>query len=530
MLKQKHWIEVIVAKTGCTKKDAKMFYDCVFDYMREQISPEELIKISGFGVLKLRKTAAKEQINLVTGKAEIVPEHYVVTFRPYFEIDPKPEAIEVEDEDLVVEETPVVEESPVAEEEVVEEVEVEAEEEAEEEAEGSEESEETEKEAPEAKPAPDFVGVIAFDNNPESVKELIERFNKQSAAFFAKHEQLVNDHKKLIDDYNTLKGRYEKLTKDYNNLKILADNRGDQLKVITGQRDYMAETLASIAKKAGIGVGYDNPQYYKDPSKSSDRIDKVSKTTLALLDNRAKMINEIVIIARDNGEKIDSALIASRPDQGLAPLRKVISKQREARKAYFGALSTIGGKLAVKFTDNQSAAYTNPQGVVNAVNNKINEARNLQNELKKAGERQRAADAKIRQLQQRIAKLEADAREFAKANKLEATGGDIEIKNWARGSVDARMATIGTVTKVSKDYGYIVIDFGTETTVIQTIGKKQIPVNPDLQSGLKFNVVRGEKFVAAVTLRIVDKKESTADIPPSKASDIQVGDKVVFAK
>ena len=132
MLKQKEWIEVIVAKTGCTKKDAKMFYDCVFDYMREQISPEELIKISGFGVLKLRKTAAKEQINLVTGRPEIVPEHYVITFRPYFEIDPKPEAIEVEDEDLVVEEAPVVEETPVVEEEVVEEVEAEEEVETEE--------------------------------------------------------------------------------------------------------------------------------------------------------------------------------------------------------------------------------------------------------------------------------------------------------------------------------------------------------------------------------------------------------------
>ena len=103
MLKQKEWIDVIVAKTGCTKKEAKVFYDCVFDYMREQISPEEVIKISGFGVLKLRKTAAKEQINLVTGKAEIVPEHNVVTFKPYFEIDPKPEAIDVED-DYVTEE------------------------------------------------------------------------------------------------------------------------------------------------------------------------------------------------------------------------------------------------------------------------------------------------------------------------------------------------------------------------------------------------------------------------------------------
>ena len=155
MLKQKEWIEVIVAKTGCTKKDAKMFYDCVFDYMREQISPEELIKISGFGVLKLRKTAAKEQINLVTGRPEIVPEHYVITFRPYFEIDPKPEAIEVEDEDLVVEEAPVVEETPVVEEEVETE-EVEAEEEVETEEVEAEEApvEEEVEEAPVAEEAP----------------------------------------------------------------------------------------------------------------------------------------------------------------------------------------------------------------------------------------------------------------------------------------------------------------------------------------------------------------------------------------
>lgn len=107
MLKQKEWIDVIVAKTGCSKKDAKIFYDCVFDYIREQISPEEVVKIAGFGVFKLRKTAAKEQINLVTGQAEIVPEHNVVTFKPYFEIDPKPESIEVEDDDVVIDNTPV---------------------------------------------------------------------------------------------------------------------------------------------------------------------------------------------------------------------------------------------------------------------------------------------------------------------------------------------------------------------------------------------------------------------------------------
>ena len=124
MLKQKEWIDVIVAKTGCSRKEAKIFYDCTFDYMREQISVDEPIKISGFGVLKLRKTAAKEQINLITH---------------HFEIDPKPEPIDVEmaeeeeivptveevTEETVTEETAteeVVDETPVAEEEPVEEV------------------------------------------------------------------------------------------------------------------------------------------------------------------------------------------------------------------------------------------------------------------------------------------------------------------------------------------------------------------------------------------------------------------------
>ena len=129
MLKQKEWIDVIVTKTGCTKKDAKLIFDCVFDYIREQISEEEPIKIQGFGVFKLRKTAAKEQINLITGQPEIVPEHGVVTFKPQFEIDPKPEAIEVEDEEVIEEVVETVVEPVHAEEEVVEEVQEEVKEE-----------------------------------------------------------------------------------------------------------------------------------------------------------------------------------------------------------------------------------------------------------------------------------------------------------------------------------------------------------------------------------------------------------------
>ena len=99
MLKQKEWIDIIVAKTNCSKKEAKLYYDAVFAGIKEGLIANETIKIAGLGIFKLRKTAAKEQINLVTKQAEIVPEHNVITFKPYFEVDPKPEAIEIESDE-----------------------------------------------------------------------------------------------------------------------------------------------------------------------------------------------------------------------------------------------------------------------------------------------------------------------------------------------------------------------------------------------------------------------------------------------
>jgi len=100
MLKQKDWVNILSEKVGCSKKEAKEYYDFIFDSLKNTISLEESIKLSGFGVLKLRKTKDKEQINLVTGQVELVPEHNVITFKPYFEIEPKPKAIEVEDENV----------------------------------------------------------------------------------------------------------------------------------------------------------------------------------------------------------------------------------------------------------------------------------------------------------------------------------------------------------------------------------------------------------------------------------------------
>ncbi len=405
-------------------------------------------------------------------------------------------------------------------------------------AEASEEKAETAGEVAEnAADAPESIKAIAFDNDPAGVEKQIAAFNEQSDKFFEKYDTMKSDlenlrrkHAKLEADYKTMTAERDSLKKDKANLETLNNTLNKNLKVVTGQRDYMAKVFSTFATATGADANYRNPNHYKDVQKSSDRIDFIHKKVDAIIKNRTAMIQALVEVAKANGENIDGNKLLTDPKKGLEPLRLVVNKQRSGRVAYGNALSSIASSLGVTFKDNIQNAHINPQVVINAVSGKNREAANLKNALIQAGKEKQKAETTIQQQKNRIAKLEADAREFAKANKLEVSGGDIEIKNWPRGSVEARQATVGTVTKVSNDYGYVVIDFGTETTVVQEIGKKRIPVNPDLQSGLKFNVVRNGKFVAAITLRIVDKKESTADIPPSKAGAIQVGDKVVFAK
>lgn len=190
MLKQKEWIDIIVAKTNCSKKEAKVFYDAVFSGIKEGLVANETIKIAGLGIFKLRKTAAKEQINLVTGKAEIVPEHNVITFKPYFEIDPKPEAIEIESDvtEAISLDTPAIEDETIdedaTEDEVNEEEAVEeevAEEEVEEEK-TEEEAETTEEKAEEVKSPLDEVmdnDLVWVYNNQNCTTENVIHLLKQ---------------------------------------------------------------------------------------------------------------------------------------------------------------------------------------------------------------------------------------------------------------------------------------------------------------------------------------------------------------
>ena len=100
MLTQKEWLDILIAKTGCSKKEAKTVLSCSFEYIKELLNEDNPIRIQNFGVFKIKKVAAREIMNLQTKKMEIIPEHNAVIFKPSFNIDYKPDIVEIEDEEL----------------------------------------------------------------------------------------------------------------------------------------------------------------------------------------------------------------------------------------------------------------------------------------------------------------------------------------------------------------------------------------------------------------------------------------------
>ena len=100
MLTQKEWLDILMAKTGCSKKEAKTVLSCSFEYIKELLNEDNPIRIQNFGVFKIKKVAAREIMNLQTKKMEIIPEHNAVIFKPSFNIDYKPDIVEIEDEEL----------------------------------------------------------------------------------------------------------------------------------------------------------------------------------------------------------------------------------------------------------------------------------------------------------------------------------------------------------------------------------------------------------------------------------------------
>jgi hypothetical protein len=360
----------------------------------------------------------------------------------------------------------------------------------------------------------DTVGEIKFASRLTTEVLSHEKYEKET--FARSVGELLNQSKAFVK-------QYQDLTEKYNDMVALQAKTQAELDKVIGQRKNMASAFVAIGKKLGMNVG--SEAQFNDPATYAAQVNGVRNMIFRMVDARNNMISELNAIIAADKKTIDArALAAGNVKGALAPLRTVLNTHKSARNNYAHSLKMIAGTLKVNFSDNGSPATTVTDGVRKAVST----IASLEQQLGNARRDIASLKTTIGKRDAEISRLNGLISDYKRVLDIDPTAADPVI--WKRGSAEARSAVVGTVVEVSEEFGYIVINIGTETTVVQKVGNKTHTLNVDLENGLNFNVVRDEKFIAAITLNNVSSKESTANIPVDKVGQIKVGDQVVFKK
>jgi len=74
-------IDMVAEDVGCTKRDAKIVVECVFDSIAKVMEKGEAVRLVGFGTFGIRERAARTARNPRTGENISVPAMNVPFFK-----------------------------------------------------------------------------------------------------------------------------------------------------------------------------------------------------------------------------------------------------------------------------------------------------------------------------------------------------------------------------------------------------------------------------------------------------------------
>ena len=74
-------IDMVAEDVGCTKRDAKIVVECVFDSIAKAMEKGEPVRLVGFGTFGIRERAARTARNPRTGENISVPAMNVPFFK-----------------------------------------------------------------------------------------------------------------------------------------------------------------------------------------------------------------------------------------------------------------------------------------------------------------------------------------------------------------------------------------------------------------------------------------------------------------
>ena len=82
VIRKNELADILVEKTGSTKKEAKEFINVLIETITEQLASGDKVKLIGFGTFLTKKRETKQGRNPVTGETINIPASIMPVFKP----------------------------------------------------------------------------------------------------------------------------------------------------------------------------------------------------------------------------------------------------------------------------------------------------------------------------------------------------------------------------------------------------------------------------------------------------------------
>ena len=232
---------------------------------------------------------------------------------------------------------------------------------------------------------------------------------------------------------------------------------------------------------------------------------------------------------------VDVRALKDGKGNALDNVEKSLKADRDRRGKYENALRSIAGKVGRdrldtnKYANSVNTIVNNVEKLRTLQQKTAADLRNTQNKLRSTENDLKKKNAQVASQSSIIKNRDSQIKDLKRALGL---APNAEVRIWKDGSAEARKLVVGKVLKVDSEFGYISIDLGADTRVIQKIGNRELKINPQIASGLELVVIDGSledkaKFIARVKVKEVGANCSTADIPAG-SKDIKAGYKVYW--
>jgi predicted nucleic acid-binding Zn-ribbon protein len=299
----------------------------------------------------------------------------------------------------------------------------------------------------------------------------------------------------------------------YDNLGGALAKPVDQAKRIVTQRNELADLVA----KSGRAASMTNAPA-KETLSNIETYAQAGDSVVRYITDIKRRYDDTVSMLAKTGDKVQIKLDANnlkgtnykteyaKFDNRISAMNTRIAS---ANNGYTRLAQLAGAPLGKSDLDDDklSATTENIYKAVNkikadlaAANNTIRTRNQSISSLEKTVE---ARNKEIADGNTQINKLDEEIRTLRQV--LMAGGVQLDVPLWKNGSKEARRALLGRVIEIDNHYGFIVLDVGTRTTVVQQLGSKQSEVNPELGNETEFIVVRdldkeSSKYIGRIKL------------------------------